>query len=79
MKHSMARHGMGNERADAKGSQMHQQAQRHGLKVDAKHEPIKGGVVNDSHQEGIHRVVQRAGDHQMGQGGKLGTKHKHHC
>ena len=31
-------------------------------------------MVKDNHQEGIGRVLQRKGDMEMGQGGKMGKK-----
>lgn len=48
----------------------------------AGHESSKahyiGGVVNDKHQEGISRVLQRSGDMEVGQFGSMagGWEHK---
>ena len=56
----------------------HERREEHKMKPESKHEhkPHKefsdNRLIDDKHQEGIKRVLQRRGDMESGQGGKMG-------
>jgi hypothetical protein len=55
----------------------HPKMHEHGSKVSPKSHSsmIDNRHVNDNHQQGISRVLQRKGDMEVGQHGKMGMGH----